>query len=161
MAWGGQWCMSPGYAYVHESVAEAFVAEAKAALIALYGEDPKANPDYSRIISAREVSRLAALIDPAKVVIGGQSDADARYLDPTILYLVSWDDPIMEDEVFGPILPILTYKDMDAAIREVKKHPRPLSGFLFSRDQKAIDHFLSSLSFGGGTLNQVYIHLFI
>ena len=69
-------------------------ARAKAALIALYGEDPKANPDYSRIISAREVSRLAALIDPAKVVIGGQSDADARYLDPTILYLVSWDDPM-------------------------------------------------------------------
>src|SRR5258705_10350975 len=68
MAWGGQWCMSPGYAYVHESVAEAFVAEAKAALIALYGEDPKANPDYSRIISAREVSRLAALIDPPKGV---------------------------------------------------------------------------------------------
>src|SRR5712664_2036433 len=93
MAWGGQWCTSPGYAYVHESVAEAFVAEAKAALIALYGEHPESNPDYSRIISAREVSRLAALIDPAKVVIGGQSDADARYLDPTILYLVSWDDP--------------------------------------------------------------------
>jgi aldehyde dehydrogenase (NAD+) len=72
MAWGGQWCTSPGYAYVHESVAEAFVAEAKVALIALYGKDPKANPDYSRIIGAREVSRLAALIDPAKVVIGGQ-----------------------------------------------------------------------------------------
>ena len=72
MAWGGQWCSSPGYAHVHESVAEAFVAEAKAALIALYGKDQKANPDYSRIIGAREVSRLAALIDPAKVVIGGQ-----------------------------------------------------------------------------------------
>ena len=82
MAWGGQWCTSPGYAYVHESVAEAFVAEAKAALLALYGKDPKANPDYSRIIGAREVSRLAALIDPAKVVIGGRSDPEARYLDP-------------------------------------------------------------------------------
>src|SRR5918993_5740480 len=75
MAWGGQWCTSPGYAYVHESVAEAFVAEAKAALTALYGDDPKSNPDYSRIISARETSRLAALIDPVKVVIGRQADA--------------------------------------------------------------------------------------
>src|ERR1700751_4095816 len=94
MAWGGQWCMSPGYAYVHESVAEAFVAEAKAALIALYGEDPKSNPDYSRIISLREASRLAGLIDPAKVVIGGRTDPESRYLDPTIIYPVSWDDPI-------------------------------------------------------------------
>src|SRR5207245_3918671 len=67
----------------------------------------------------------------------------------------------MEDQSFGPILPILTYKDMDAAIREVKKHPKPLSGFLFSRDQKAIDHFLATLSFGGGAINQVNIHLFI
>ena len=67
----------------------------------------------------------------------------------------------MEVEIFGPLLPLLTYKHMDAAIREVKKHPKPLSGFLFSRDQKAIDHFLSSLSFGGGAINQVNIHLFI
>src|SRR4029077_11743471 len=80
---------------------------------------------------------------------------------PTVIYPVTWDDPIMEDEIFGPILPILTYKDMDAAIREVKRHPKPLSGFLFSRDQKAIDHFLASLSFGGGAINQVNIHLFI
>src|SRR6266851_1429544 len=161
MAWGGQWGTSPGYAYVHESVAEAFVAEAKAALIALYGEDPKANPDYSRIISAREVSRLAALIDPAKVVIGGQSDADARYLDPTILYLVSWDDPIMEDEVFGPILPILTYRTLDEACGRIDAAPRPLAAFIFSRSQGAIDRFVGELSFGGGAANQVNIHLFV
>src|SRR5262249_35983817 len=102
MAWGGQWCTSPRYAYVHESVAVASVAEANSALVAMYGHDPKANPYYSRIISAREVTRLAALIDPAKVVIGGGSDPEDRYLDPTIVYPVSWDDRIMEDEVFGP-----------------------------------------------------------
>src|SRR5260370_33710896 len=96
MAWGGQWCMSPGYAYVHESAAEAFVAEAKAALIALYGKDPKANPDYSRIIGAREVARLAGLIDPSKVIIGGRSDPHSLYLDPSIGYPVSWEDPIIE-----------------------------------------------------------------
>jgi aldehyde dehydrogenase (NAD+) len=161
MAWGGQWCTSPGYAYVHESVAEAFVAEAKAALISLYGANPKSNPDYSRIISARDVSRLAALIDPAKVVTGGQSDPDARYLDPTILYPVSWDDPVMEDEVFGPILPILTYRTLDEALSRISAAPRPLAAFIFSRSQSAIDRFVGELSFGGGAVNQANIHLFV
>ena len=161
MAWGGQWCTSPGYAYVHESVVDQFVAESKKALVELYGTDPKNNSDYSRIISPQAVKRLAGLIDSRKVIAGGASDPQARYLDPTILYPVTWDDPIMEDEIFGPLLPILTYQDLDTAIREVKKRPKPLSSFLFSRDQKAIDHFLSSLSFGGGAINQVNIHLFI
>ncbi len=136
MAWGGQWCTSPGYAYVHESVAERFVAEAKSALIALYGEEPKSNPEYSRIINAREVSRLAALLDTAKVIAGGKSDPDARYLDPTLVYPVSWDDKIMEDEVFGPILPILSYRTLDEAFARISKGSRPLAAFIFSRDQK-------------------------
>src|SRR6266481_3978502 len=161
-AWGGQWCTSPGYAYVHESIAEEFVQECKKAVVELYGNDPKSRlDDYSRIVSPKAVERLASLIDQSKVVAGGASDPKARYIDPTIIYPVTWDDPIMEDEIFGPLLPILTYKSMDAAIREVKKHPKPLSGFLFSRDQKAIDHFLASLSFGGGAINQVNIQLFI
>jgi len=161
MAWGGQWCTSPGYAYVHESVAEAFVAEAKATLVALYGADPKANPDYSRIINTREVSRLAALIDPAKVIVGGKSDAEACYLDPTIVFPVSWDDPIMEDEIFGPILPILTYRTLDEALRRISAAPDALAGYIFSRSQSAIDRFVGELSFGGGAVNQANIHLFI
>ena len=161
MAWGGQWCTSPGYAYVHESVAEAFVAKAKKALVELYGPDPKNNPDYSRIINAREVSRLAALIDPKKVVAGGKSDPETRYLDPTIVYPVSWDDKIMEDEVFGPILPILTYKTLDEALQRMASTPRPLAGFVFSRDQKTINRFVGELSYGGGAVNQVNIHLFV
>lgn len=161
MAWGGQWCTSPGYAYVHESIAEDFVAEAREALISLYGKDPKGNPDYSRIISAREVERLQALIDPAKVVIGGKSDAQARYLDPTILYPITWADPIMKDEIFGPILPILTYKTLDEALARIAAGPHPLAAFIFSRSQTAIDRFVGELSFGGGAVNQVNIHLFI
>ena len=161
-AWGGQWCTSPGYAYVHESVVEEFVAECKKAVVELYGTDPKQRiSDFSRIVSSKAVERLAGLIDREKVVAGGEFDPEARYIDPTILYPVTWSDPIMEDEIFGPLLPILVYKDIDAAIREVKKHPKPLSGFLFSRDQMAIGHFLSSLSFGGGAINQVNVHLFI
>jgi aldehyde dehydrogenase (NAD+) len=161
MAWGGQWCTSPGYAYVHESVAADFVAKAEAALVALYGEDPKSNPDYSRIISAREVTRLAALIDPAKVVAGGRADPDARYLDPTIVYPVSWDDRIMEDEVFGPILPVLTYRTLDEAFSRIAAAPHPLAAFIFSRNQSAIDRFVGELSFGGGAVNQVNIHLWV
>lgn len=160
-AWGGQWCTSPGYAYVHSSVAEQFVAECKKALIALYGDDPQNNPDYSRIVSAAQVKRLAGLIDPAKVVAGGNSDAEARYLAPTILYPVQWSDPIMEDEIFGPILPILAYDDLDEAIARIKATPRPLSAYIFSQDEPAIAHFLANVSFGGGAVNQTNIHLFI
>jgi aldehyde dehydrogenase (NAD+) len=161
MAWGGQWCTSPGYAYVHESVADAFVAEVKNAVVELYGTEPKNNPDYSRVIGAREVSRLAGLIDPTKVVSGGQSDAEARYLDPTILYPVTWDDPIMEEEVFGPVLPILTYKTLDEALSRIAGTPDPLAAFVFSRDQKVIDRFIGELSYGGGAVNQVNINVFI
>ena len=160
-AWGGQWCTSPGYAYVHESIAEAFVAEAKAALRELYGKDPKANPDYSRMIGANDVARLTALIDPAKVVVGGQSDAAARYLDPTILYPVHWEDPIMEDEIFGPLLPVLTYRTLDQAMDRIAGGPAPLAAYIFSKDQAAIDRFIGQLSFGGGAVNQVNIHLFV
>src|SRR6202453_3968369 len=161
MAWGGQWCTSPGYAYVHESVADAFAAAAKKALVDLFDNDPKSNSDYSRIINARTVDRLASLIDPAKVIAGGKSDRDAHYLDPTLLYPVTWEDKIMEDEVFGPILPILTYRSFDEAMARIAKTGRPLAGFIFSRDQKTIDRFIGRLSFGGGGVNLVNVHLFV
>src|SRR6202453_2214258 len=123
MAWGGQWCTSPGYAYVHESIAKEFVAEAKKALLELFGEDPKSNSDYSRIINERAVERLASLIDPAKVIAGGKADPKAHYLDPTLLYPISWEDKIMEDEIFGPILPILTYRTFDEAMTRMGGGP--------------------------------------
>src|SRR6266404_2658407 len=150
MAWGGQWCTSPGYAYVHESVADEFVAEAKKALVELYGDDPKNNADYSRVIDAKAVARMVGMIDPAQVVAGGRSDPEARYLDPTILYPVSWDDKVMAEEVFGPILPVLTYKSLDEAMKRMAATPLPLAGFVFSRDQNTIDRFIGELSFGGG-----------
>ena len=146
---------------MHEFIGEEFVAEAKAALIGLFGEDPKSNSDYSRVISAHEVTRLAGLIDPAKVVIGGRSDPAARYLDPTIVYPVGWEDPIMENEVFGPILPILTYRTLDEAFGRIAATPHPLAAFIFSREQKTIDRFVGELSFGGGAVNQVNIQLFV
>jgi hypothetical protein len=142
-------------------LANAFVAEAKKSLLELFGDDPKSNSDYSRIINARTVDRLASLIDPAKVIAGGKSDRDAHYLDPTLLYPITWDDKIMEDEIFGPILPILTYKSFDEAMARMAKPGRPLAGFIFSRDQKVIDRFIGELSFGGGGVNLVNVHLFV
>jgi len=123
--------------------------------------NPKNNSDYSRVINPREVTRLAGLLDPAKVVSGGKSDPEARYLDPTLVYPVTWDDPIMEDEVFGPILPILTYDKLDEALAQIAAAPRALAGFVFSRDQRTIDRFIGELSYGGGAVNQVNIHLFV
>jgi aldehyde dehydrogenase (NAD+) len=161
MAWGGQWCTSPGYAYVHESIAGAFVAEAKKALLELFGKDPKSNSDYSRIINARAVERLASLIDPSKVIAGGKSDPQSHYLDPTLLYPITWEDKIMEDEIFGPILPILTFKSFDEAMKRMAATPRALAGFIFSRDQKTIDRFIGELSYGGGGVNLVNVHVFV
>jgi aldehyde dehydrogenase (NAD+) len=161
MAWGGQWCTSPGYAAVHDSVAEEFVAECKKAVVELYGRDPKSNSDYSRVISPAAVTRLASLIDPKKVVYGGKYEAAASYLDPTILYPISWSDRIMEDEIFGPLLPILTFSHLGKLLEKIKSLPKPLAGYVFSRNQEAIDRVLKSLSFGGGAVNQTNIFLFI
>ncbi|MFT3823933.1 MAG: aldehyde dehydrogenase family protein [Chitinophagaceae bacterium] len=160
-AWGGQWCTSPGYAYVHESIAEEFTIEAKKALREMYGDAPQNSPDYSRIINAREVRRMAALTDQSKVIAGGEYDEGTRYFAPTLMYPVSWDDPVMAEEVFGPILPILTYTDLKEVVYNIKKRPKPLAGFIFSADQANIDYLLQTLSFGGGAVNQVNIHLYI
>ena len=160
-AWGGQWCTSPGYAYIHEKVAGEFVAECRKAVIELFGENPRANPDYSRIISAREVKRLASLIDEEKVVVGGAYDEAAHYFEPTILYPVDWTDQVMQGEIFGPILPVLTYSNLHEAITQIKSRPRPLAGYIFSRDQNTIDKFVSGFSFGGGAVNQTNVHVYL
>jgi len=160
-AWGGQWCTSPGYAYVHEKVADEFVAECRKAVIELYGENPKENPDYSRIINAREVGRLARLVDEEKVVVGGGYDEAKRYFEPTILYPVVWTDKVMEGEIFGPILPILRYSNLREAITQIKRRPRPLAGYIFSRNQNTIDEFVSGFSFGGGAVNQTNVYVYL
>lgn len=160
-AWGGQWCTSPGYAYVHDSVADEFVAECRKAVVELYGENPKENADYSRIINAREVKRLAQLVDKKKLILGGGYDETARYFDPTILYPVEWTDQVMQGEIFGPILPILTYSDLREAIGQIKSRPKPLAGYIFSKSQDSIDEFVSSFSFGGGAVNQTNVQVYL
>jgi aldehyde dehydrogenase (NAD+) len=160
-AWGGQWCTSPGYAYVHETVADEFVTECRKTVIELYGQNPKENPDYSRIINTREVRRLARLVDGEKVITGGGYDEEERYFEPTVLYPVEWTDKVMQGEIFGPILPILRYSSQQEALTQIRLHPRPLAGYIFSRNQSAIDEFVSGFSFGGGAVNQTYVQVYL
>lgn len=160
-AWAGQWCTSPGYVYVHESVADQFVEESKKALLDIYGDHPETHPDFSRIINAKEVKRLASLIDKEKVVAGGEYDEATRYFSPTLLYPVEWTDKIMEEEIFGPILPIIRYSKLPVAVEQIKSTPKPLAGYIFSQNQDTISYLLNTLPFGGGAVNQVNVHLYI
>jgi aldehyde dehydrogenase (NAD+) len=127
----------------------------------MYGTDPRKSPDYSKIISVKELQRLVSLIDKDKVIIGGESDEADRYLAPTVIYPVQWTDKIMEDEVFGPILPILTYSDLPTVVKQIKSMPKPLSGYIFSKNDDTINYLLNSISFGGGAVNEVNITLYI
>ncbi len=156
-AFGGQWCVSPGYVYVHDTVADAFVDAYKAALLKFYGPDPKASPDFSRISTERDVDRLVAMLEGTTVVAGGTYDRSSRYFAPTIVYPADWSQPIMAAEIFGPILPILTYSDLDATIEIIKRRPRSLAAYVFSNDQPTVDRFVHGFSFGGGAVNQTML----
>lgn len=166
IAWGhnaisGQWCIAPGYVYVHRSIADDFIARLKRSLTAMYGEDPQQSPDFARMISEHDAERVASYILPEKVVHGGRSDIAARYVEPTVLYPSSWDDPAMQQEVFGPVLPVLPYDDLREVVQTLKRKPKPLAAYIFSKDQAAIDYFLGGVSFGGGCINQTNLHCWI
>lgn len=157
-ALGGQWCVSPGYVYVHQSVADAFVEESKKALIKMYGVDARQSNDLSKIISEHELDRIMNMVDTEKIVYGGHYDKAERYVEPTLIYPAEWTDKIMDGEIFGPILPILIYNDIKEAVKIIKSKPKGLAAYIFSRNQVTIDYILNSISFGGGCINQANIH---
>jgi len=166
IVWGhnaisGQWCIAPGYVYVHESIAAEFIARLKASTVKMYGADPMQSPDFARMISEHDAQRVASYILPEKVVHGGRSDIKARYVEPTILYPSSWDDPALQQEVFGPVLPVMPYRDLKEIVDIMKRKPKPLAAYIFSRNQQNIDYVLGSLSFGGGCVNQTNLHCWI
>lgn len=166
IAWGhnaisGQWCIAPGFVCVHESVADVFIDKLRASIVKMYGADPKRSPDFARMISEHDTERVASYILPDKVVIGGDVDLTARYVAPTVLYPSDWGDPAMQQEVFGPVLPVLRYTDLRATIDILKRKPKSLAAYVFSKNQQAIDFILGSLSFGGGCVNQTNLHCWI
>lgn len=166
IAWGhnaisGQWCIAPGYVCVHESIADDFVARLKASIVKMYGEDPRQSPDFARMISEHDVERVVSYILPDKVVLGGRHDVAARYVEPTILYPSAWEDPALQQEIFGPVLPVIPYRDLTALVATIKRRPKPLATYVFSKNPRNIDFVLGSLSFGGGCVNQTNLHCWI
>ncbi|UJF25920.1 aldehyde dehydrogenase [Planococcus sp. 107-1] len=166
IAWGklmntGQTCVAPDYICVHESVKEEFMEKLKKTIRNFYGKDAQTSPDYGRIVSAQHFDRLSAIIDQEQeqIVYGGQRDRDDLYMEPVILDNIHWDSPSMEDEIFGPILPVITYNDLPALLRQIRKLPKPLSAYLFSESERAIEFFLDELPFGGGCINDTVSHV--
>jgi aldehyde dehydrogenase (NAD+) len=164
IVWGkflnaGQTCVAPDYILVHESLKDAFVEKFKSTLQDFFGSDIKQSPDYPRIINTRHFDRLLSLLNPAKVKVGGDHDREGRYIAPTLMDDVEWTDKVMEDEIFGPILPVLTFKNLNDIIPEILKRPRPLALYFFGEDEAAERKILERISFGGGCINDTVIHL--
>lgn len=166
IAWGrfsnsGQTCVSPDYVLVHESVEHELLERLRQAVTAFYGDDPKASPDYGRIVNDRNFERLAKLLGDGEVVCGGQGDASERYIAPTILRGVSPDAPVMQEEIFGPILPVLTVPSMDAAIAFVNDRPSPLALYVFSNDSATQHEVIDRTSSGNVCVNDVLMHMIV
>jgi len=172
IVWGkflnaGQTCVAPDYLLIHESRLEDFVEQSKRVVARRYGEGEEArrqSPDFCRIVNAEYCRTLAALVEEsvrrgARVAFGGASAQDERYFAPTMLLGVREDSPIMQEEIFGPVLPVLTWRSLDEAIRIVQSRPKPLALYIFSRDRKNVQRVLSSTTAGGTCVNSLIIHL--
>ncbi len=155
----GQTCVAPDYIYCHASVKDALLAELKKQIEVQYGPEPLANPDYGKIVNQKHFERLMGLLDPDKTVIGGDSDPQALRIAPTVLDGVTWDDAVMGQEIFGPILPVLTYESLDALVEQLRGLPHPLALYIFSSRKQAIQDVTARLSFGGGCVNDTLVHL--
>ena len=164
ISWGklinaGQTCIAPDYVLVHESIKNAFIDELIKEITKFYGEDASTHPRYCRIINDRHFLRLAALIDKDKIVYGGKTNAADRYIQPTLLYPMDWNDPVMQDEIFGPILPIIPYSDLDEIICRINDRPKPLSLYMFVNDKAIRRKIIREISFGGGAVNNTIMHI--
>ncbi|MBU8050313.1 aldehyde dehydrogenase [Staphylococcus aureus] len=157
----GQTCVAPDYILVHESVKDDLITALSKTLREFYGQNIQQSPDYGRIVNLKHYHRLTSLLNSAQmnIVFGGHSDEDERYIEPTLLDHVTSDSAIMQEEIFGPILPILTYQSLDEAIAFIHQRPKPLSLYLFSEDENATQRVINELSFGGGAINHTLMHL--
>lgn len=150
----GQSCVAPDYVLVDRAVKEPFLDGICAAVRSFYGTHPAESRDFGRIINHRHFDRLLHLLPAGEAVIGGEHDRDSLYIAPTVLDRVTWSDPVMREEVFGPILPVLDYADIGEAIATVEANaPRPLALYLFSGSRKVQRRVLGSLEFGNGCIN--------
>lgn len=164
IAWGkfintGQTCVAPDYIYVHSDIEEELKRALKKVINQFYSNDPKNSIDYGRIINERNFNRLIDLINKDKTYIGGEYDIKELYISPTILENVSWEDKVMEDEIFGPILPIMKYESLGEIIQVINTRAKPLALYLFSENKSTQEKVLNEISFGGGCINDTISHL--
>lgn len=168
IAWGkclnsGQTCVAPDYILVHEDVADALVESIVRHIEADFGKDILANPDYPHMISKHHFDRVCGLIDEhnpqATIAYGGARDAETLRIQPTIMRGVTLDDPVMNEEIFGPVLPVIPWKTLDEALAVTEHFRHPLACYVFSNDRAFQQHIIHQLPFGGGCINDVVIHV--
>lgn len=164
IAWGkflnaGQTCVAPDYLYVHEEVAINLVKRIESWLLRFYGKNPAESPDYGRIVNLYHFKRLTNLLEGTVPVLGGAPLEERLYIPPTVITGIGWEHPLMEEEIFGPILPVLTFSELDSALEEIKRRPPPLAFYLFTRDRRKAEKALERLPFGGGCFNDTILHL--
>jgi aldehyde dehydrogenase (NAD+) len=155
----GQTCVAPDYVLAHADVADKLVEEIRKSVKDFYGADPQQSGDFARISSPRHFSRLKAMLTSGKIAIGGESDEQQRYIAPTVLVDVTASDSVMQEEIFGPILPVLTVDSIDEAINFVNARSHPLALYVFAEDQKVNDKVVASTTSGGVTVNGTIFHM--
>lgn len=160
IAWGkllnaGQTCVAPDYLLVHKDISEVFVRELKAAFESLLGDDPKSSPHYVRMVSEKAYSRVCSYIDDSRIIFGGERDADARFIAPTLVRPSGPDAPIMQEEIFGPVLPLLEFGSLEEAMDLVNAGEKPLALYYFGRSGKTVMRWTSS---GGACINDTILH---
>lgn len=164
IAWGkfinaGQTCVAPDYIYVHEDIKESLLQALTEEIRNFYGDDPKSSPDYARIINEKHFNRLKSYLEDGTIVTGGQTDEEENYIAPTVLNDIGWEDKIMQEEIFGPILPVMTYRELSEAITAIRNKPTPLSLYIFAGDEQVQEKIITHLPFGGGCINDTIAHL--
>ena len=155
----GQTCIAPDYILVENAVKEKLVGLLQEEIEKMYGKTPLSNPDYGKIVNRRHFERICRLIDPEKVVSGGETDESSLRIAPTLLDNIASTDAVMQEEIFGPLLPILCVENIEEAIRFVQTRPRPLALYLFTSARALTRKVLRDLSFGGGCVNDVISHI--
>lgn len=155
----GQTCVAPDYIYCDRTVKDRLVKEVKKQIQRQYGKKPLERTDYGKIINEKHFDRIMGLIEPEKVVWGGNSDPKALRIEPTVMDNVTFGDRVMQEEIFGPLIPILTFDSLDEAIRNIQSMAHPLALYIFSTDRQAVKKATSRCGFGGGCVNDTIIHL--
>ncbi|SER62120.1 aldehyde dehydrogenase [Psychrobacillus sp. OK032] len=156
----GQTCIAPDYVVVEETVKEKFIELLKQTIVQFYGKMIQDSPDLGRIVNTNHFDRLKTILEREKdqIIFGGKTDSTDLYIEPTLLAGIDFSSPSMEDEIFGPILPIISYTDLPAIIRRIRKLPKPLAAYIFSENERAQQYFLEEFSFGGGCINDTISH---